>query len=175
MKQLNLVNSEFALATCHREENTNNLKLLKNILLAFTKISKIIPVVIPLHPRTRKMIIEFNLEKYLSSLITTNPLSFFDMTTLEQEAKVILTDSGGIQKEAFYYGVPCVTMRDETEWTETVELGWNRLAGTSQTRIFKATISSIHSKRNENNVRPYGEGNSAKQIVDLIFNTFTSH
>ncbi len=126
---LGLVKKGYVLATCHRAENTDDVNRLRPILEALSIISKDQPVVLPLHPRTRKLIENYCLQGYLKGLILTDPLPFLDMVALEQDAAIILTDSGGVQKEAYFYEVPCITMRDETEWVETVELGWNRLVG----------------------------------------------
>lgn len=173
--KLNLIGSEFVLATCHRAENTDNPERLKNILSALSDISTELPVVMPLHPRTRILISEYGLSKHLLLLITTDPLPFLDMVALEQAAKVILTDSGGVQKEAFFYGVPCVTIRDETEWIETLEHGWNRLAGTSTDGILKTTITALKSKMPTPNVIPYGDGNSANKILSLLLKNIAAN
>ena len=116
-----LISGGFALATCHRAENTDDPKRLSEIVSALAEVSRQMPVVLPLHPRTRKLIADNGLEDKLGSVIVAEPIPFLDMVALEQAARVILTDSGGVQKEAFFYGVPCVTMRDETEWVETLE------------------------------------------------------
>ena len=125
----------FALATCHRAENTDDPTRLSEILSGLTQVAKQLPVVFPLHPRTRKIVEEYGYSHHLAALIVTEPVAFLDMVALEQSARVILTDSGGVQKEAFFYGVPCITMRDETEWVETVDSGWNRLVGASSARL----------------------------------------
>src|SRR5690606_15751871 len=113
-QQLGLKEREFALATCHRAENTDDLARLTEILKGLSAISRSMPVVFPLHPRTRKIIDQHGLQTYLDQLLVVEPLAFLDMIALEQSAAVILTDSGGVQKEAFFYNIPCITMRDET-------------------------------------------------------------
>jgi UDP-GlcNAc3NAcA epimerase len=122
LQTLGVSSGGFALATCHRAENTDDPQRLGEILSALAEVAGQMPLVLPLHPRTRKLVGEYGLSQHLKALIVTEPLPFLDMVALEQAARIILTDSGGVQKEAFFYGVPCITMRDETEWVETVEL-----------------------------------------------------
>lgn len=163
---------KFALATCHRAENTDDPERLKGIMTALSEISLNLPVILPLHPRTRKLVGEYCLDKYLKNMITLDPLPFLDMIALEQAAQLILTDSGGVQKEAFFYGVPCLTMRDETEWVETVELGKNKLVGASTSNIVNAAILALSSTQLSNqSPSPFGEGNSAEKIVQAILCT----
>jgi len=133
--------NDYALCTIHRPENTDSYDRLSSILEAIVEISKDMSAVIPLHPRTGKAIEECGLTSLISkndSLMVIDPVTYIDMIQLEQNAKVILTDSGGMQKEAFWLGVPCVTMRDETEWVETVEAGVNRVVGANYDRIVTA-------------------------------------
>jgi UDP-GlcNAc3NAcA epimerase len=166
LQELGLGKGKFALATCHRAENTDNPERLSAILTALDQISQQMPVVLPLHPRTRKLIGEYGLSGLLSRIRITEPLPFLDMVALEQASRLILTDSGGVQKEAFFYGVPCITMRDETEWVETVEMGWNTLTGASKERIMSAALSSSQPSMNKNNV--YGDGRASVKIIDLL-------
>jgi len=165
---LNLNPSGFALATCHRAENTDDRRNLKQILLALSQIgSRFFPVVFPLHPRTRRKIEEFALENYLNNIIVCDPLSFLDMLALEKNAKVILTDSGGVQKEAYFYGVPCVTMRTETEWVETVQAGRNTLTGADGDAIV-AAATDFDWAPPEGSVRVYGDGNSSSAVIAAL-------
>jgi UDP-GlcNAc3NAcA epimerase len=157
----------FALATCHRAENTDDPARLEGIVSALAEIAIDMPVVLPLHPRTRKLLQQFGLEHHLGTLIVVDPLPFLDMVALEQAAKMILTDSGGVQKEAFFYQVPCITMRDETEWVETVELGWNRVVGASREAIL-AAYAAMATNTPEAGGKPYGEGRAAERILALI-------
>lgn len=166
LKKLDLVGNQFALATCHRAENTDDPARLEGILSALAEIAQHFPVIFPLHPRTRKLIELHKLTGFLSELIVTEPLAFLDMVAVVQSAKVILTDSGGVQKEAFYYGVPCVTMRDETEWVETIRLGGNTLAGASKSRIVEVALNSTYPSSNDE--VPYGDGSASKQILEII-------
>ena len=165
-----LISGGFALATCHRAENTDDPKRLSEIVSALAEVSRQMPVVLPLHPRTRKLIADNGLEDKLGSVIVAEPIPFLDMVALEQAARVILTDSGGVQKEAFFYGVPCVTMRDETEWVETLELGWNRLVGASAETIVAAVSEATQGIQALPEVSPYGRGDSARKIVASIIN-----
>jgi UDP-N-acetylglucosamine 2-epimerase len=138
LERLNIKPKEYYLATIHRAENTDNYERLKNILTAFSKLDEM--VVFPIHPRTRKMINYYGLDGLLENdnVKVIDPVGYLDMLKLEKNAKAILTDSGGVQKEAFWLKVPCITLRDETEWIETVNLGWNRLIGSNVEKILKA-------------------------------------
>lgn len=167
---LGLEGKSFVLATCHRAENTDDPRRLQNILEALVAIAQKLPVILPLHPRTRKLVEQNGLSHYLTALKITDPLPFLDMVALEQAAKVILTDSGGVQKEAFFYGVPCITMRDETEWVETVHLGMNRLVGASKVDIQNAAFVAIESDVALVSAFPYGDGLAAKKIAQFLIN-----
>jgi UDP-GlcNAc3NAcA epimerase len=156
----------YVLATCHRAENTDDPLRLGSILKALASVGKDIPVLLPLHPRTRAIIERNGLQAELSGVTVVEPLSFLDMVRLEQSAKVIVTDSGGVQKEAFFYGIPCVTMRDETEWVETVDSGWNTLVGAHAEHIISATRAARIPA--PSTLQPYGSGAAAKEIADLL-------
>ena len=168
LRRLGLQLQGFALATCHRAENTDEPSRLKAILSALNAISTTLPVVLPLHPRTRKLIADYGLQSQLIRLRVVEPLPFLDMVALEQAARIILTDSGGVQKEAFFYGVPCITMRDETEWVETVNLGMNRLVGASQTAIVEAAEKLLQSELSLSDSLPFGDGYAARKIAGLL-------
>ena len=168
LKKMALQKGNFALATCHREENTDNPENLCNIAVALGKIAEIIPVIMPLHPRTRKKLINYGITDKLGKVKITEPLSFFDMINLEQAAKIILTDSGGVQKEAFFFKTPCITLRDQTEWSETVDLEANRLAGVSPRVILNAFDHFLKKGFPRINATPYGEGNAAQKIAALL-------
>src|SRR5690606_29661703 len=157
-----LQDGAYTLATCHRAENTDDPERLTEILRGLATIAQATPVIFPLHPRTRKIIHDRGLQQLIEPLTILEPLAFLDMVALEQSAKLIVTDSGGVQKEAFFYGVPCITARDETEWTETVSLGWNTLVGASHDRMVTAFERGACP---DSTARPYGNGKAAEAIV----------
>lgn len=167
---LGLTEKRFVLATCHRAENTDDPQRLKSILEALVSVAQKMPVVLPLHPRTRKLVAQNGLGHLLDALKITEPLPFLDMVALEQAAKLILTDSGGVQKEAFFYGVPCITMRDETEWVETVQLGANQLVGASKNKIQNAVFAALEQEVDFVVALPYGDGRAAQKIVQFLSN-----
>lgn len=168
LQTLGLTTGAFALATCHRAENTDDPLRLSSILSALAEIATRLPVVLPLHPRTRKQIGDYGLAPLLGKLSVTEPLPFLDMVALEQASCLILTDSGGVQKEAFFYGVPCITMRDETEWIETVDLGWNQLVGASTPSILSAANGILQRPPENVSAKPYGTGKAAGDILALM-------
>jgi UDP-GlcNAc3NAcA epimerase len=168
LQSLRLTPGCFVLATCHRAENTDDPQRLNSILCALAEISTQLPVVLPLHPRTRKLIDDYGLVSLLGKLTITDPLPFLDMVALEQASRLILTDSGGVQKEAFFYRVPCITMRDETEWVETVDLGWNKLVGATTNSILSAVSQLMLTPPKSVNARPYGTGKAANNILALL-------
>lgn len=163
LQRFGLVEEGYVLSTCHRAENTDDPTRLEEILCALGDIAELMPVLLPLHPRTRNIISERGLAGCLGKVRLVEPLSFMDMMRLEQSARVILTDSGGVQKEAFFFQVPCVTMRDETEWTETVDLGWNRLVGADRHLIVDAVLGAVRPA--DDIVQPYGIGAASKAII----------
>lgn len=167
LSTLALTGKRYALATCHRAENTDDPDRLAGVIASLRALAKEIPVVLPLHPRTRKLLDQRGHLSELASVTVTAPLPFLDMVQLELNAKLILTDSGGVQKEAFFYGVPCVTLREETEWVETVETGMNRLGGTEPNRIL-AAAHALMDVPPQTELKPYGDGNAASRIVQAM-------
>ncbi|MEZ5552614.1 MAG: UDP-N-acetylglucosamine 2-epimerase (non-hydrolyzing) [Pseudomonadales bacterium] len=163
LERLKLTHRQYILATCHRAENTDDPNRLREILEALAQLAGHAPVVLPLHPRSRKQIAAIGYQQLLDSLIITEPLAFLDMISLERSAKAILTDSGGVQKEAFFYRVPCFTMRDETEWVETVESGWNQIVGADRNRIVEAVLACGPPVRAD--ASPYGDGHASEAIL----------
>ena len=164
IEKLNLKSKAYALATVHRAENTDDSHRLQAIFEALEKISaEGLPVVLPLHPRTRKF---FDASRFSDTKIKIiEPVSYLDMLQLEQQAQLILTDSGGVQKEAYWLKVPCITLRDETEWIETVEAGWNILAGADRDKI----IESANVDRSPSAQYPaYGDGKAGEKIVNIL-------
>jgi UDP-GlcNAc3NAcA epimerase len=170
MERHGLREREFALATCHRAENTDDPAKLKGILAGLAAVAELMPVVLPLHPRTRKLASDYQLGSYLDRLHVIEPLPFLDMVALEQAAKLILTDSGGVQKEAFFFQVPCITLREETEWVETVSSGWNTLVGSDNHRIRAVADSLVQGVGTRHAVTPYGNGDASKKILQLLTN-----
>lgn len=165
LKRIGLTPGGFALATCHRAENTDDPLRLREICQGLADVAEHMDVVLPLHPRTRRLLSDGGMLPLLGRVRLVDPLSFMEMLALEQSARVVITDSGGVQKEAFFYGVPCVTMRDETEWVETVQLQWNRLVGASRNLIASAVISAVPGV---SGVSPYGDGRAGQRIVETI-------
>ena len=147
--------------TVHRAENTNNRQRLKNILSAFAALDE--PVVFPAHPRTRKFLQEMGYQPP-ENVKLIDPVGYFDIIALEKSARLLLTDSGGMQKEAYWLKVPCITLRDETEWIETVELGWNILTGADRDRI----IEAVRTFKTPSEHPPlYGDGTAAAHCLSL--------
>jgi UDP-GlcNAc3NAcA epimerase len=165
----------YLVATFHRQENTNSSEKLRELISAVRKLAEEIQVVLPMHPRLRKSVADLGLlDDEVPGLRIIQPVSYLEMLHLQKHAQVILTDSGGIQKEAFYLERPCVTVRDETEWTETVDLGWNRLVESEANTIVSSTLDAIHSQGNAG--APYGDGNAASKIVEqLLAGSWKNH
>jgi len=158
---------EYVLCTVHRQENTDNKERLENIFTALQEISSANEVLLPLHPRTRKKINELRLEHLLEGIRVLEPLSYLPMLRLEISAKAIFTDSGGIQKEAFFYKVPCFTLRDETEWVETLENGRNRLCGADYATILESWEQIVEIPAAESSML-YGDGAAAEKILSIL-------
>lgn len=167
LQDLRLKPKSYLLATVHRPYNTDNFENLCNILTAFAEIQA--PVIFPVHPRTRQKMAEFgllNLQSTIRNPRFIEPVGYLDMLVLEQNARLILTDSGGMQKEAYLFAVPCVTLRPETEWVETVVTGWNRVVGTDPASIIAAVRSFDPTRRARPNI--FGDGRAAEKIVGIM-------
>lgn len=156
----------YALCTLHRQENTDDPVRLDGIMRALRVIAEDTPVVLPLHPRTRQRFEATGIAANLGRIRVVNPVPYLEMQRLAMGARFILTDSGGLQKEAFFHGVPCVTLRDETEWVETVALGWNVLAGADADRIVAAAQRGRIP--DATGARPYGNGDAAHTIATRL-------
>ncbi len=168
LQRLGLAGKDFVLATVHRAENTDDAARLTVIVDAFIKVSRMLPVVWPLHPRTRGVLQRFNMLSRLAATVRlVEPLGYLDMVELEHAAAVIATDSGGVQKEAFFHGVPCVTLRDETEWVELVEAGWTRLEPPRNAEHVAQAVLSARGGRGRD-VSPYSDANASDKIVDCL-------
>jgi UDP-GlcNAc3NAcA epimerase len=162
LERLGLQKSDYILATVHRAANTDDVSRLAAILDAFGGLSK--PVILPLHPRTRRVITETGISLN-GNIRLQDPVGYLDMLMLEQNADCILTDSGGIQKEAYLLGTRCITLREETEWVETVEAGWNKLVGVVPEKI-RSAVEDWH----PSGERPafYGDGRAAEHIRNIL-------
>ena len=170
LDRLGLVEVGYLLATVHRAENTDDPDRLRRILAAFMEVAE--PVVFPIHPRTRGRLAElgraFEQQLTESGVRLIEPVGYQDMVLLEAAARLILTDSGGVQKEAYWLGVPCITLRDETEWVETVEAGWNTLAGADTDRIVGAVQSFCPNSQGVKHPILYGDGQAAGRILQAL-------
>ena len=158
---------DFYLATIHRAENTDDPERLKSILRALDEIGKKVPVVLPLHPRTRKRMEALHLDPGRGNVVILEPVSYLNMLKLEKDARAILTDSGGIQKEAYWLRVPCVTLREVTEWGYTVESGWNTLAGWKTRDILRAVRDLSRSEGKKEKVPR--EKPASDKIVRILY------
>jgi UDP-GlcNAc3NAcA epimerase len=157
----NIESGNYILATIHRQENTDNKPNLAGIVEALNEVNANTKVIVPLHPRTKKIIAE--------SILSTNfavidPVGYIDMVQLTANAKLIMTDSGGLQKEAFFFGKNCVTMREQTEWVELVDNGFNVTTGAVKDSIVKGYEMMLN-KQNNFDVNLYGTGNAAEEIL----------
>ncbi len=162
LAELGLAPGEYYLATVHRAENTDDTQCLTSIMEALGELE--LPVVLPLHPRTRKQLDAFGI-RLSAGIRLIEPVGYLEMLLLESRAKAILTDSGGVQKEACFLQVPCVTLREETEWLETMESGWNTLAGTDPERIREA-LSGL--RRPERPSMAFGDGQASHRVAKSL-------
>jgi UDP-GlcNAc3NAcA epimerase len=153
---------KFALATIHRAENTDNKYRLSQIVEGLGLIP--LPIVLPLHPRTKKQLDLFGIS-VPQNIFVIEPLGYLSMLELEKNSECIFTDSGGVQKEAYFFGIPCFTLRDETEWIETIEMGWNNLVGADKDNLLNSYL-----KFNKPSTLPqlFGDGNSGNKILEIL-------
>jgi len=155
---------KFVLATIHREENADSPEKLRSIIAGLNEIHKQIPVVVPLHPRTRNILAQ---QYILPNFIIIDPVGYFDMIMLLKNAELVITDSGGVQKEAFFFGKHCITLREQTEWIELVENGLNVLVGSNAQKM-KEAFELFSTKISDFNLDLYGNGHAAKIAVKEI-------
>jgi UDP-GlcNAc3NAcA epimerase len=162
LDRLGVKKKSYLLATLHRSENTDDLSKLSSILSAFNSLDE--TIVFPVHPRTRKAISGAGCQ-LKSHVRLIDPLGYLEMVSLASSARMVLTDSGGLQKEAYWLGVPCLTLREETEWVETVEASWNTLVGSDSEKIVEGVRAVVPIAS-----RPslYGDGCAAAQCVRLL-------
>ncbi len=162
LERLGLASGTYLLATIHRAGNTDVRENLSAIVAGLNAANE--PVVFPLHPRTRRALARWGISP-AENVLLIEPVGYLDMLILEKNARLILTDSGGVQKEAYWLGIPCLTLREETEWVETVEAGWNVLVGTSVERMVEA-VRTFHPQGK----RPalFGDGRAGEKIVRIL-------
>ncbi|MDA0677613.1 MAG: UDP-N-acetylglucosamine 2-epimerase (non-hydrolyzing) [Bacteroidetes bacterium] len=158
------VSEDYLLCTIHRAENTDNEFKLRSIINALNELSASIQIVLPLHPRTRKKLFEFGIELKFPSI---DPIGYLKMIDLIRGSRMVLTDSGGLQKEAYMLGKYCITLREETEWVELVDNGYNILVGSDKDLITKTTIDKLQDPIEISNSL-YGDGNTSKIIIDSM-------
>ncbi|MDH0732180.1 UDP-N-acetylglucosamine 2-epimerase (non-hydrolyzing) [Pseudomonas sichuanensis] len=163
LEQLHLAPSAYWLATIHRQENTDDRLRLQRIFDGMGRAA--VTVVLPLHPRTRKRIADMAVQ-VPGNVRIIEPLGYIDMVMLEKHAALIVTDSGGVQKEAYFHRVPCLTLRDETEWVELLDMGWNRLAA-PMSEGFLDAFEVSYSKGSEDH-QPYGSGQASLAVIKAI-------
>lgn len=166
LDDLHLTSGEYFLTTLHRQENVDNTTRFVSILNGLNRLSLQfhLPVVYPIHPRSRKKLSEFNLPQ--QNLTIIDPVDYLGFLQFESNARLILTDSGGVQEEACILGVPCVTLRDNTERPETLEVGANILAGAASEKI--VTCAQIMLQKNNTWKNPFGDGKASKRILDIL-------
>lgn len=170
LSRLGLANERYYLATIHRAENTDDIRRLRNIVEALVTVAKTRRVVLPIHPRTRESLRNANLFTRLATHITIiEPVGYLDMIMLEKRSSLILTDSGGVQKEAYFFGIPCVTLRQETEWTELIEAGVNKLAPPESKEKIVRAVEAFRQTSFESRPRDlYGTGQTATDIANEL-------
>jgi UDP-GlcNAc3NAcA epimerase len=169
LESLGLERRDYLLATIHRAENTDSADVLRSIVEALAVLANEIPVVLPLHPRTRSALERHSISpQNPGRLRLIDPVGYLDMVLLEENARLVVTDSGGVQKEAFFYRVPCVTLRSETEWTELLELGWNTLVPPVSAEAIRSGVQGALTQGPGREGTPYGSGDTSGAIAGLV-------
>ena len=161
---------EFALATIHRASNTEHPEQLGAIVAALVMIAEEMEVILPMHPRTRAAIEKHGLN--IGGINLIPPVGYLDMLRLEAEAHLILTDSGGVQKEAFFSETPCLTLREETEWVETVDTGWNLLVGSDRQMIMSGWRRLKETPPSHLVGNPYGDGDAGSKMIETLLDRY---
>jgi UDP-N-acetylglucosamine 2-epimerase (non-hydrolysing) len=172
-ERLGVAGLDYAVVTLHRPSNVDDPAVLRGILSALARLSRRLPLVFPIHPRTRKNIESFGLnhaDEWSSDFRLVEPLGYLDFLRLYSGARIVLTDSGGIQEETTALGIPCLTLRENTERPVTVELGTNRVVGTNPERIVSEALAALNSARSEEppRVPPLWDGRTAERILDAL-------
>lgn len=155
----------FVLATIHRAENTDDRERLATVVAGLCELAQRVPVVLPLHPRTARAVASAGLS--LGEVVVLPPVGYLDMLALEGGARCVVTDSGGVQKEAFFQRRPCVTLRAETEWVELVDLGWNHLVPPTGTDFVERLLRAVEAGGGADG-DPYGDGTAARRVVSAL-------
>jgi UDP-GlcNAc3NAcA epimerase len=168
LKKLNLKPQQYGLVTLHRAENTDDLQRLGIWLAQLALLSQTLNLVFTVHPRTVQAIQKINADWNPPGIQLISPLGYLDMLALQSQSALILTDSGGLQKEALYTGTPCLTLRKETEWVETVESGWNQLIGDCPDELEKRALALIEYCAQKQIPQLYGDGRAAEKIADFM-------
>ncbi len=175
LEQYHLQPQQYILTTIHRAENTDDPVRLRAIFEGLSQVAEEIPIVLPLHPRTRTALIREGLyETVIKSLVVIPPVGYLDMVVLEKNARLIATDSGGVQKEAYFYWVPCVTLRGETEWVELVEAGWNVLVESFDPEQIASNLNSYLDHKGDVSTHLYGRGDASIKILKRIYKLLNS-
>lgn len=156
--------NDFVLATIHRQENTDDAEKLRSLIAGLNNINREIQVVLPVHPRTRNLLRMWNIQP---EFLMIDPVGYFDMIKLLKYCSLVITDSGGVQKEAFFFGKYCITLREQTEWTELVDHGFNRLVGTD-TSLLAGAFNHFMSSKADFSIDLYGGGKAAERAVEEI-------
>jgi UDP-GlcNAc3NAcA epimerase len=164
LQTLELYPGSYSLVTIHRSENTDTPERIKGIVKALNSISE--KIVFPVHPRTKKILNEIN-DHFNINILAVDPVGYFDMIVLEENARIIATDSGGVQREAYFHGKPCLTLRDETEWVDTVQVGWNVLVGADTSRIVDNWFRFMPPLEKP---EIFGDGHAGLKIVSTLEN-----
>jgi UDP-GlcNAc3NAcA epimerase len=174
LNKFDIKSKEYALVTIHRAENTDIEENLRNIVDALNSLASTgIKIIFPIHPRTQKAVENYKIE-FNNRIKVIPAVSYKEMIALEKNARVIITDSGGVQKEGYFFKVPCVIPRNETEWVELIDSGWNILSGHEPDNIVNSVLKNWDGYINMNRkwIPCYGDGNSSSKIVDVIKNYF---
>lgn len=178
LNKFNLRPKEFLLVTLHRAENVDDFEKMEGIINALIEISDSIKIFFPVHPRTRKKLEDFELIEGLTGserIIISAPVSYFEMISLEKNANIIITDSGGVQKEGYFFGTPCIVARSETEWVELTDIGFNAVCGCQKSRIISTFFrflenagKNIVNRGSGFNLELYGSGNASERILEVL-------